>query len=112
MTINYEDREDNIRIITLDGRLDIPGTDEIATKLAALSTNSQHPVILDLSAVSFLASIGIRALVSNAKVMQKQGGKLLLFVGNNEMVSKTLVVTGIDSLIPMFSDLESAINAT
>lgn len=63
---------------------------------------------MDLTAVSFLGSIGIRALISNAKALQSNGGRMVLLVGGNETVAKTLETTGIDVLIPMFADASEA----
>ena len=65
-------------------------------------------MVVDLTAVTFLASIGIRALITNAKALQQRGGKMVLFVGENAAVAKTLETTGIDALIPMFSDALAA----
>ena len=108
MTIEFNDRSDSLRHITLTGRLDIVGTDAIATKLAALAAGAERRVVIDLTGVSFLASIGIRALISTAKAQQMRGGKVVLLVGTNELVIKTLETTGIDTLIPMFPDSEQA----
>jgi anti-anti-sigma factor len=55
-----------------------------------------------------LASIGIRAIITNAKALQQRGGKLVLFVGDNAMVSKTLEATGVVDLIPMYSNSSEA----
>jgi len=111
MSIEFNDRSDALRHITLTGRLDIAGTDAIATKLAALAAGAQRRVVLDLTGVSFLASIGIRALISTAKAQQSRGGKVVLLVGTNEAVIKTLETTGIDALIPMFTDDDQAVAA-
>lgn len=108
MAIDFDDSKENLRRITITGRLDIPGTDEIATKFAALSASAQRRVVVDLSAVSFLASIGIRAIITNAKAVQQRGGKMVLFVGDNTTVATTLDVTGVDDLIPMFADAGEA----
>jgi anti-anti-sigma factor len=59
-------------------------------------------------AVDFLASIGIRSIVSNARAMQQRGTRMVLFVGANAAVSKTLGTTGIDAVIPMFADMAEA----
>jgi anti-anti-sigma factor len=64
--------------------------------------------VVDLTAVSFLASIGIREIITNAKAAQQRGGRLVLFVGDNNAVTKTLETTGIDALIPMFADYAAA----
>jgi anti-anti-sigma factor len=108
MNIDFVDLNDSVRSISLSGRMDILGTDTIATKFAALSTTANRRVIVDLTQVDFLASIGIRALISNAKSLQQRGGKMVLFVGANDIVSKTLQTTGIDALIPMFGDMDEA----
>jgi anti-anti-sigma factor len=108
MSIEFDDSKENIRRITISGRLDIPGTDQIATKFSALSASAQRRVVVDLTGVSFLTSIGIRAIITNAKALQHRGGKLVLFVGDNAVVSKTLEATGIDDLIPMYDNISEA----
>jgi anti-anti-sigma factor len=108
MPIDYKDTNAQYRLIEISGRLDIPGTGEIETKFAALAATSKQNLIVDLTAVSFLASIGIRAIISNAKAQQQRGGRMVLFVGENVPVAKTLEATGIDSLVPMFTELAEA----
>jgi len=108
MPIEFLDLSDTLRRITISGRLDIPGTDEIANKFAALAASADKRVVVDLAGVSFLASIGIRAIITNAKALQHRGGRMVLFVGNNTTVTKTLETTGVDTLIPMFSDAAEA----
>jgi len=104
MPINHEDINENLRRISISGRLDIAGTEAIATQFAALAAAAKRRVIVDLSAVSFLASIGIRSLIANAKALQTRGGKMVLLVRDNPSVTMTLEITGIDALIPMFAD--------
>jgi anti-sigma B factor antagonist len=108
MSIDFEDVSDNFRRISIGGRLDIPGTDAISTSFAALAASSNRRVVVDLTNVTFLASIGIRALITNAKALQMRGGKMVLFVGDNGAVARTLETTGIDTLIPMFTDAAKA----
>ena len=108
MAITHEDVSDSFRRITLSGRLDGPGTAEIDAKLAALSTAAKRRVVVDMTGVSFLASIGIRAVLASAKAAQQRGGRMVLYVGANPAVTKTLQATGIDALIPMFADVAEA----
>ena len=108
MTIQYTDVTDTLRRVVLSGRLDIAGTDAIALQFSALAASPQRRMVVDLSGVDFLASIGIRAIVSNARAVQQRGSRMVLFVGDNGAVSKTLETTGIDAVIPMFSDLVEA----
>lgn len=111
MPIDHDDINAEILLIKLSGRLDIAGTAEIETSFAALAASKKRKVIVDLTAVDFLASIGIRAIISNAKAQQQRGGKVVLFVGDNQPVTKTLEMTGIDVLVPMFPSLDGAKDA-
>ena len=72
MSIQYSDDSYHFRRISISGRLDIAGTDAIATQFTALAASAPRRVIVDLTAVSFLASIGIRALITNAKALQQR----------------------------------------
>jgi anti-sigma B factor antagonist len=108
MAIEFEDISDTFRRIKLSDRLDIPGTEAISVKFTYLAASAPRRVVVDLTEVSFLASIGIRELISSAKALQARGGRMVLFVGGNAAVAKTLEVTGIDTLIPMFLDLSAA----
>lgn len=108
MSIEFEDLNENLRNISISGRLDIMGTEEIAMKFSALACADNRRLIVDLTGVSFLASIGIRELITNAKALQRRGGRMVLFVGENASVIKTLEATGIDALLPMFVDMVDA----
>jgi anti-sigma B factor antagonist len=63
--------------IALTGRLDIQGAETVALPLATLSGAKQN-VVIDMSGVSFIASIGIRHLVSASKALTRRGGRLVL----------------------------------
>lgn len=106
--INCTDVSEDFRRITISGRLDIAGSDTIGVKFAAFAVAAGKRVVVDLTAVSFLASIGIRSIISNAKALQSRGGKMVLMVGDNATVSKTLETTGVDTLVPMFSSSAKA----
>jgi anti-sigma B factor antagonist len=108
MSITFEDTDEPLRWIRLTGRLDIPGIDAISTTFAELSTSTSRQIVVDLSEVKFLVSFGIRELITNAKVIQKRGRRMVIFVGDNKAVHKTLETTGIDALIPTFTDAAQA----
>jgi len=108
MEITFQDINPGMRRIMLSGRMDIQGTDSIAERFAELSTDSRRDVVVDFTEVSFLASIGIRALISNAKAQHKLGGHMALVVGSNTSVAKTLDATGIEVLLKIYNSHEEA----
>jgi len=107
MEIQYRELDNGIMLINLIGRLDIIGTGEIETKFAGYCTGENVRVIVDLSEVDFLASIGIRLLTLTAKSVASRGGKMVILDPIPE-VKEVLEITGIPAIIPIYSYLESA----
>jgi anti-sigma B factor antagonist len=103
MSISHTDVGDNLRKIVILGRLDIMGTESIASELEKLAAAPKKGVVVDLSSLKFLASLGIRALLKSAKVVEERGGKLVLVVGTNSQVVMSLKATGVSDLLPMFN---------
>jgi anti-sigma B factor antagonist len=110
MEIRSEQLDDQTLKITLTGRMDIPGTEAIDLRFTALTATRKAAVLVDLSGVSFLSSIGMRTLLSNAKALKARGGKMVLF-DPQPMVAEVLTVSGVASLIPIFTDLTHALQA-
>ncbi len=108
MSISYDDVGDKLRRIVITGRLDMPGTDSVASKLGELVAAPKKGVVVDLSTVQFLASIGIRALITSAKAVQQRGGKMVLVVDGGSSVLMSLEATGVDQLIPVFRNSADA----
>lgn len=92
--------------IALSGRMDVQGTQEIDLKFTGY-TATQNAVMVDMSAVSFLASIGIRTLLMTAKAVSRRGGKMVI-LNPDENVTNVLQMAGIDTLIPICRSLEEA----
>jgi anti-anti-sigma factor len=108
MSISHDDIGDNLRRIVITGRLDMPGTDSVAAKLVELTAAPKKGVVVDLTSLRFLASIGISALITSAKAVQKRGGKMVLVVSPGSTVAMSLDATGVDELIPVFSGTSEA----
>jgi anti-anti-sigma factor len=107
MEIQYNTTKSGIRQIKLIGRLDIVGTGEIETKFTGYCAGSGVRVMVDLSKVDFLASIGIRLLILTAKSVAKRGGRMALLTPTPE-VHNVLEIAGIPAIIPIYSEYESA----
>lgn len=107
MDLQYSELHNNIRMIKLKGKLDITGTGEIEGRFAEHCGGQNARVVVDVSEVDFLASIGIRLLTLTAKSVAGRGGKLVLLNPTPD-VQQVLEITGIPMMIPICSDLESA----
>lgn len=107
MSISYTDVGE-LRKIAITGRLDVDGTNSVASQLVELTQAPKKGVVVDLSSLKFLASIGIRALITAAKAVKARGGKMVLVVDSGSTVMMSIKATGIDQLVPIFDDDSAA----
>ncbi len=108
MSISYVDVGEQVRRIEITGRLDVEGTNSVASQLVELTQAPKKGVVVDLSSLKFLASIGIRALITAAKAVKERGGKMVLVVDDGSTVMMSIKATGIDKLVPVFDDTDDA----
>jgi anti-anti-sigma factor len=85
-------------------------TNEIGDQFALAVGNARESAVVDLSEVSFLASIGMRMLISAARALNNWGQKMVLLSPTPE-VREALVVAGFDKLIPICNDMDAALAA-
>jgi anti-anti-sigma factor len=107
MELYYSELDNKIRLIKMTGNLDITGVGMIENKFSGYCAGERPRVLVDLSDVAFLASIGIRLLVLNAKAIASRGGRMVLLHPIPE-VRSVLEITGIPSIIPIYDGFESA----
>jgi anti-sigma B factor antagonist len=105
MTVTRAD--DNIAHVALDGRFDIQGAQEVDSRFVELADSSKA-MIVDLSKVSFIASLGVRTLMLSAKALIRRGSELVVY-GASENVDKVLRGTGFNEVAGLYPDYESAI---
>jgi anti-anti-sigma factor len=107
MELVYMDLEDGLRKIDLKGRLDVEGANAIDLKFTALAASQKTFVIVDLSEVDFIASMGIATLVRSAKSARLREGNLVL-LSPQPNVASVLAMTRIDQILPVCRSLEEA----
>jgi anti-anti-sigma factor len=95
--------------VVLTGRLDLAGSAKIDLPFNA-AAGSNRNILVDMSGVTFVASIGIRTLVLGAKTVQRRGGRLLLINPQAE-VEQVLEITGVLDLLPIARDEAEALAA-
>jgi anti-sigma B factor antagonist len=109
MTISTEPMDGEVTRVILDGRLDIQGSAAIDLKMNVLAGSSKF-LLLDLTNVSFLGSMGLRSIVLPAQTVKRRGGKMALF-NPSPMVEEVLKASNIDEIIPIYHDLDAAVAA-
>jgi anti-sigma B factor antagonist len=107
MELTTEQLADGVQKIALSGRMDSAGTEQIDLRFTGLTVTRPALIVVDLSQVSFLASIGMRTLLTCAKALALRGGHMAL-AAPQTLVEEVLRLAGIDALIPVYADIGSA----
>lgn len=102
MRVDITRAENGITIVSLAGRLDLEGARDLESTYTFETTTGRALIVVNLAAVSFLASIGIRTLLVSARAQGQRGGKLVL-AGADPLVRKVIETAGVDQLIPTFA---------
>jgi anti-anti-sigma factor len=105
--LSTEELEGDITKVILDGRLDIAGAQNVDLKLNVIA-GSKKFVFVDAQRVSFLGSMGLRTIVSLARTIKSRGGKIVMYAPNPD-VEKVLTSSGVNALIPIQHDYQSAL---
>ena len=107
MQLQYSELDNGIRLIELNGALDMNGTYAIEIEFVRRCAGKNAYVLVDLSKVNYISSIGIPMLVNSAKSVTRQGGKMVL-LSPQKAVEDILEIAGIPLIIPVYFDLQSA----
>lgn len=88
-------------------RLDGVNAGEFGTLLENLVEAGARRLILDLSALDYLSSAGVRALLIAQKAVAARKGKLAL-LSCRPTVRQVLHICGLDNLAPQVESIEAA----
>jgi len=93
----------DINRIALAGRLDAPGTEAAELRFTAAVAGTNRHALVDFADVCFVGSLGIRLLLSVARVLQRRGWRMVLFgvAGQAREVFDTVALA---EVIPIAAD--------
>jgi anti-anti-sigma factor len=104
--IDTEVTSKGILIIKLHGRMLLEDLHGLEGKFKKL-IRDQRAVIVDLSGLEVLFSMGIRTLIMSAQMVEMRGGKLVLLAPTADVLA-VLKASGTAKLIPICKDREEA----
>jgi anti-anti-sigma factor len=103
MELDTSTLENGITKVSLSGRLDVDGALEIDNEFNQIAEANKN-LLIDLSDVSFIASLGIRTLITAAKQTSNNGGKLVI-LSPQPNVEKVLRESRVDTVMPIIDDM-------
>ena len=93
-------------LLELDGRLESSTAPAFQRRLAEASPAGNERLLLDLSRVTIIGSAALRANQVTSKRLGPDGGKLAICAP--PQIAQVFTVSGLDSVLPVRSDLSQA----
>ena len=87
-------------VIRIVGELDCSGCPDLGRALEAAEQTQADRIIIDLEALSFIDSIGLRTLLQASRRSASNGNRLQLTRGKGHP-AKMLRLTGLDEVLPL-----------
>ncbi|MBL8063384.1 MAG: STAS domain-containing protein [Anaerolineales bacterium] len=107
MKLQISELEGGIRLISLDGKLDSNGVYAVEVDFGRHCGGEKRRILVDLSRVSYISSIGIPLLVNTAKSVMSHGGKFALLSPQQEVMN-VFEMVGVSRIIPIYYDIRTA----
>lgn len=107
MEINIETLG-KVKIVGLQGRLDANSSPLVEKQLQALMDQDQERLVLDLSGLTYISSLGLRIFIAAAKNVQKVNGKLAL-AGLNEHIYEIFKIAHFTSIFSIYRSRDEAV---
>ena len=100
----------NLKLVQLSGRLDITSAETTSVAMVSALEQSGAGVIVDMAAMDFISSAGLRVLIMLRNKAQG-GGKQVAFIHAHPAVYKIFKIAQLDTILHFFEDDDEAIQA-
>lgn len=101
---------DGALVIAVSGELDLLAAPELRSRLLDEVRSGRREIVLDLRETTFMDSTALGVIIAALKTLQERHGRLVL-VNTRASIDKTLAITGLDRVLQVARDLDSAVEA-
>ena len=102
--------KDGVTIVTLVPRFDAYTASEVEAELKDLIAKGNREIICDFSKTDYVASAGLRVLLSSAKSLKSVSGQILLCCLKS-YVRETFDISGFTQIFKIFNSEEEALQS-
>jgi len=100
-------QEQDVAVVSVKGRMDAVSSPEFEKEMGALLAGGNNVLILDLGALEYISSAGLRSILTITKKLKEKDGELLIAAVRG-MVKEVFGISGFNAIIPIFESVESA----
>jgi anti-sigma B factor antagonist len=105
--LHTQDSTDLITHVALVGTFDMTSVEQIKTELMAATVERELNTIVDLSQLSFIASMGMEILVTVYKGLKRNGAKIVLLNPHHD-VESVIRTARLQDILPIAHSEEEA----
>ncbi len=98
-----------MQVVELSGELDLNSVAELDAALAGASAGAHPHVCLDCSALEFIDSTGLAAVIRAHVATGEAGGALTIVAGAGSIVRRTLETSGLLEMLSVVEDRTAAL---
>jgi anti-sigma B factor antagonist len=100
--------QDRSNVLPLKGEIDLHVSPSVTASLNAMIDRKPERLVVDLSAVSYIDSAGLAALIQAMQKVETYGGKFRL-AGLQETVRSIFEISRLDQVFQIFPDVDAAL---
>ncbi len=104
------ERKDGVLIAKPEGRIDGVNARDFHDALNAAIAEDDNPVIVDLAAINYISSAGLRTFLLIAKTLQQRSAEFAL-CSLSEPIREIFEISGFDKIIAIHASEEEALAA-
>ena len=101
--------ENGIAVVSIEGNLDTTTSTDALDHISGLMDGGESKILVDFTAVDFVASSGLRILLVTAKRLKSEGGSLRI-CGLNESVNEVFEMSGFSTILNVFPSRDDALS--
>ena len=103
-----EENDSDVNIIAIKGRLDAGSSKRVLAGIKELLKRNRLKIILDMSGVAFIDSVGLGILLTSYRAVDAKGGALKICAIQNQ-VERIFSMTRLGGFFDIFDDRASAV---
>ena len=98
-----------VAVVSIGGEIDLSTAPAFEAAIAGALDDDPPVLVIELSGVRFMASVGLRILAAAHERVSKSAQ--VAIVANNPATSRPIELTGLDKIISLYSTLDDALTA-
>jgi len=101
---------DQTIVLTIKGRMDVIAAMEYEKTISALLLGGDRKFVVDLNALEYISSAGLRSLLTTSKKVKEAKGTAN-FCNVKGVVQEVFALSGFDTILPVFKSVKDALPA-